>query len=694
MFGDRGRTLGAVASEGQAMPRLARARGRRRPRRFRLFRLRGARVFGRLAAASVLVCSLAGLAVTPAQAQATADWRAYLFGAGHSSYNAAATSIGTGNVAHLQPVWQWFEPPTTGLQIFQASPIVVNGVVYIGSETGNFYAIREATRTVLWSRNFGVRPAAGCGPLGITATAAVIHDPATGLTVYVNAPDGQLYALSAATGSTLWHATVDTPSATVSDFYAWGSPLVFNGHVYVGISSQCDNPLVPAGVVEFNQDTGAPQGSWQTIPGGQAGGSVWSSPAKSTLGDGSVFVTTGNAPNTPPNAESIVRLSAIGLSLKDSWQVPAAQQTGDADFGASPTAFTAGLNGTTTAMVGACNKNGIYYAFRQADLHDGPVWQQRIADAYGTQPNSDGQCDAAAIWDGTNLIEGGGNATTINGVTYQGSVQSLNPATGTPIWQTGLPGEVIGSPTEDGAGVVAAPVFQSNTGNYGVYLLSAASGAVLRFIRTGSAIFAQPVFAGNDLLIAGNAAAGLKAYEITTPGPRITAVTPNALGQGGSVTVTLTGSGFSGTPSVFVSATLVTASSVVVNSPTSLQVKLTVASKASLGPRNITVIEPGNIADSCFGCLTINPGPTVSSASPNSVAQGQTVNITVTGTNFQPGATISNLTGVTFSGTTVVSSTQLTSNVTISPTATLGTDMLSVTNPDGGTGACSCLTVT
>ena len=708
VFRDRGLAPSAAAAprgeaagpgpdgQGRAMPHLAQARGRGRPRRFHPLRLRPARVIGHLAAASMLVLILAGLAATPAQAQGTADWPAYLLDTGHSSYNAAATSIGTGNVANLQPVWQWIEP-SGGNRTFWASPTVVDGVVYIGSETGNFYAISEATQTVLWSRNFGVRPAAACGSSGITATAAVVNDTATGLTVYVNAPDGQLYALSAATGATLWHATVDTPSSTVDDYYAWGSPLVANGHVYVGISSQCDDPLVPAGVVEFNQDTGAPEGSWQTIPGGQAGGSVWSSLAESTLGDGSVFVSTGNGLGTtnPLYTESIVRLSATGLSLQDSWQIPATQQGGDTDFGGSPTMFSANLNGTATPMVGACNKNGIYYAFRQSDLHDGPVWQQRIAAPYGTQPNPGGQCDAAALWDGTNLIEAGGNSTVINGVTYQGSVQSLNPATGAPNWQTGLPGEVIGSPTEDGAGVVAAPVWQSNTGKPGVYLLSAASGAILGFISTGSsAVFSQPVFAGNDLLVAGNFAVGLRAYEVTTPGQPITAVTPSALGQGGSVTVTLTGSGFSGTPSVFVSGTLVTASSVVVNSPTSLQVKLSAAGNAATGARNITVIEPGPVADTCSACLTIDPGPTVSSASPNSVPLGGNANITVTGTNFQPGAKIRNLTGVTFSGTTVVSPTQLTSTVTVSPTATPGTDKLWVTNPDGGIGACSCLTVT
>jgi len=345
-------------------------------------------------------------------------------------------------------------------------------------------------------------------------------------------------------------------------------------------------------------------------------------------------------------------------------------------------------------MVGVCNKNGNYYAFRQADLHDGPVWQVQMAAPFGTGSNP-GQCDAAALWDGTNLIEGGGNSTVINGVTYQGSVQSLDPATGTPIWQTGLPGQVVGSPTEDGAGVVAAAIFQSSTGNYGVYLLSAASGAILGYVNTNpSPIFAQPVFAGNDLLVAGNFTAGLTAYEITTPGPAITAVTPSAVGQDGSVTVNLTGSGFAGTPSVFVSGTLVTASSVVVKSTTDLQVTLSPGNNAITGARNITVIEPGNVADTCTACLTIDPGPTASSDSPDSVPLGENANITVTGTNFQPGAKIRNLAGVTFSGTTVVSSTQLTSTVTVSPTATPGTDKIWVTNPDGGTRACSCLAVT
>jgi len=663
-------------------------------------RPRRTRIAGRLGALAVLLASWAGLASgTPAAAAGSSDWTSYLFNSDHSSYNSAATSITTSNLGNLQPLWRGMQPASAN-GVFYASPTVANGVLYIGGENGYFYAVSETTHAVLWSMFMGTVPAAECGPSGgITSTAVVSDDPTTGETVYVNAPNGQLYALNASTGAVFWQSTVDTPSTTLDDYYAWSSPLVANGDVYVGISSNCDEPLVPAGLLAFNQDTGALQATWNSLPSGETGASVWSTPATSTLGDGSLFVTTGNAnapeATQPPYGESIVRLSGSNLSVLDSWQVPASQRSDDGDFGGSPTDFTADLGGTSTPMVGACDKNGIYYAFSQDDLAAGPVWQSQMTEPSGTGPNPDGECDAAAIWDGTNLIEGGGNTTTINGTTYQGSVVSLNPATGTPVWQTGLPGAVVGSPTEDGSGVVAAPVFYSSTGNYGVYLLSASTGAILDYISTSpDQIFAQPVFAGNTLLVAGGKATGVTAYAITKPGPPVTAVTPNAAGQGATKTVTLTGSGFSGTPIVFVSGSLVNVSSVVVESSTQLQVRLTVAANAATGPRNIAVIEPGPTADTCSNCLTIDPGPVISSLSPNSLAPGSTTQVTVTGSNFASGLTVAtNIPGATVGTPSNVTSTSFTVGVTVPASAAAGKYTLEVINPDGGTGT-SALSVT
>jgi hypothetical protein len=254
---------------------------------------------------------------------------------------------------------------------------------------------------------------------------------------------------------------------------------------------------------------------------------------------------------------------------------------------------------------------------------------------------------------------------------------------------------VIGSPTEDGGGVVAAQVFASSTGNLGVYLLSAANGAILDYINANpSPIFSQPVFAGNDLLVAGNYAAGLTAYEITTPGSPITAVTPSALGQGGSVTVTLTGSGFSGTPSVFVSGTLVTASSVVVKSPTSLQMKLSAEDKAPTGARNITVIEPGNVADTCSGCLTIDPGPVISKLSPNTIPDDTTTTVVVSGSNFVSGLRVTTtIPGATVGPPTNVTSTSFSVPVTVPASTAADSYSLRVYNPDDGLGSAT-ITVT
>jgi len=73
--------------------------------------------------------------------------------------------------------------------------------------------------------------------------------------------------------------------------------------------------------------------------------------------------------------------------------------------------------------------------------------------------------------------------------------------------------------------------------------------------------------------------------------------------------------------------------------------------------------------------------PTLTSISPNRGVQGQTVGVTLTGTNFATGAMV-NVSGtlVTVSNTTVVSSTQITATFTIAANATLGDRNVTVTS--------------
>jgi hypothetical protein len=88
--------------------------------------------------------------------------------------------------------------------------------------------------------------------------------------------------------------------------------------------------------------------------------------------------------------------------------------------------------------------------------------------------------------------------------------------------------------------------------------------------------------------------------------------------------------------------------------------------------------------------------PTVASTNPSSRGQGAAgQTITVTGTGFVPGATVSFPgSGITVNSSSFASATQMSANVTISSGASTGGRSVTVTNPDGGSGSCpGCFTV-
>ncbi|HET7722252.1 MAG TPA: PQQ-binding-like beta-propeller repeat protein, partial [Acidimicrobiales bacterium] len=100
---------------------------------------------------------------------------------------------------------------TTGATI-RSSPVVANGVVYVGSDDAGLYALNATTGMVIWKTITG---------------GAVRSSPAVaGGSVYVGSDDKAVYALDAATGAVQWKTT--TGAAVRS------SPSVADGVVYVG----------------------------------------------------------------------------------------------------------------------------------------------------------------------------------------------------------------------------------------------------------------------------------------------------------------------------------------------------------------------------------------------------------------------------------------------------------------------------
>ncbi len=124
-----------------------------------------------------------------------------------------------------------------------SSPAVVNGVVYIGSDDKNLYAVDAVTGKEQWRFSTGG---------GVWSSPAVVNG-----VVYIGSDDKNLYAVDAVTGKEQWRFSTGGG--------VWSSPAVVNGVVYIGSD---DKNLYAVDAV-----TGKEQWRFST------GGRVWSSPA-------------------------------------------------------------------------------------------------------------------------------------------------------------------------------------------------------------------------------------------------------------------------------------------------------------------------------------------------------------------------------------------------------------------------------
>lgn len=462
--------------------------------------------------ASVVLLVVAGLAVTmnvskrPIHATSN-DWSMFLGDAAHSGYNSAESAINASTVANLKLQWTY----QTGGGNISTEPIVANGNVYWGSWDGNEYAT-DLNGKLNWLAPIGgqtpdcVPPTIfGVGSTGTIATVTVKGTPTQVL--YVggrdsNANVASVYALNAATGATIW----ETPLSSETGSFSWSSPVLYNGSVYIGLSSVSDCPLVHAGLLQLDATSGTVQHIFYTVPTDCVGGSIWSSPAIDEV-NGIVYITTGNnnfgPPCSPPEkyAQSIVALNASDLSYVSSWQVPKSEYKGDSDFGASPTLFSATFSGSTHQMVGVINKNGTFYAFDRTSLAAGPVWRAHIS----SKPYN----MSSAAWDGVALYVAGQN-TTINGQACKSSLRSLDPATGSFNWERCLTDGVIFAPVS----IVPGVAFVGEGAHF--VAVATATGQVLFNYNTG-ALIQGGASISNGLVSVGNSSGALYVFGLSTP---------------------------------------------------------------------------------------------------------------------------------------------------------------------------------
>jgi hypothetical protein len=193
---------------------------------------------------------------------------------------------------------------------------------------------------------------------------------------------------------------------------------------------------------------------------------------------------------------------------------------------------------------------------------------------------------------------------------------------------------------------------------------------------------------------------------VAAPPVKVKSITPSSLAPGVSEQVTIRGTGF------VAGATLtgpagVTFGNVKVVSSTKITATVKVSPRAKTGKDlPVTVVNgPAGVFNGVLAAggretgnvLTIVAAPTVKSVTPSSLAPGVSEQVTITGTGFVAGATLTGPAGVTFSGVKVVSPTKITATVKVVPNAKAGKDLpVTVVNDvagGGGRGTGKVLTI-
>src|SRR6185369_2793820 len=124
--------------------------------------------------------------------------------------------------------------------------------------------------------------------------------------------------------------------------------------------------------------------------------------------------------------------------------------------------------------------------------------------------------------------------------------------------------------------------------------------------------------------------AGLLDFVVNPPLAKLTAINPTFGLRPSNPTVTLTGSGFVAGATT-VSAGDLSVSNVQVQSPTSLTAVFAIPAGAAIGSRNVTVT---TTTTSNAVSFAVPGAPTFASILPVSAYRGESVVVTLTGTNF------------------------------------------------------------
>jgi PKD repeat protein len=252
--------------------------------------------------------------------------------------------------------------------------------------------------------------------------------------------------------------------------------------------------------------------------------------------------------------------------------------------------------------------------------------------------------------------------------------------------------EVFSLAPDSGAPGDTLLVTANGTDLAGATLVTFGDGITVNGFSTGNAT--QIVC---DITIAETAPPGPRDVTVTTPGgshrfargftvtvpPSIDGTSPGSGMLARSLDVVITGEGFIGTGAVdFGAGTAV--DSFTIDSPTQITAHVSIAAAAATGPRDVSITTSAGTGRLASGfTLELPPPPLVTGVSPTIGGRGESMTVSVTGTDLAGASLVSFRAGVTVSSFAVESPTRVSAEIEIAETALIGPRDVSVTTPGG-----------
>jgi polyvinyl alcohol dehydrogenase (cytochrome) len=445
----------------------------------------------------------------------------------HNTRNQAEEhSINSANVKNLSPKWVF----TTGGDV-SATPTVDGEAVYFPDWAGNLFAVNKNTGELIWSHRIseynGVDGSISrVSPL-VDHDQIIIGDILSEILINSHVHNGaNIISVDRQTGALRWITHVDNHPASIIT----GSPVVFDGVIYVGVSSIEEalsaNPAFPCctfrgSVVALEAKSG--RMLWKTFDmpdnggqvGGYSGGAIWGHPAIDAK-RGSLYIGTGNNYTVPADVQACQNAtptaqcaspddhfdSILALDLKTG-QIKWAdgQQSFDTFTGLCPTCpvpaspdfdFGGGGPNLLGNILGIGQKSGVYWAVNPDSGKI--VWSTQVGPGgddggveWGTA--TDGKRIYVAISNNHNL------AYTLVPSGQQiswGSWSALDVATGKILWQTAdpTPGTIDPGAVSSANGVMYAGSYSGQ-----MYALDAITGNILWNFASGGSVIDGPSIA-------------------------------------------------------------------------------------------------------------------------------------------------------------------------------------------------------